>query len=91
MCLIFATIVVFLMFFNTYVFQAGLVGYLVKKFKFTVLILFLYFAMCISLHIWTMVSVLNFRLLLFLEYTSVAIEVKIYKTCLYHLIIEDFQ
>ncbi|XP_071825465.1 transmembrane protein 138-like [Apostichopus japonicus] len=53
-CLIFATIVVFLMFFNTYVFQAGLVGYLVKKFRFTVLILFVYFAMCISLHIWTM-------------------------------------
>ncbi|KAJ8031828.1 hypothetical protein HOLleu_25155 [Holothuria leucospilota] len=53
-CLIFAAIVVFLMFFNTYVFQAGLVGYLVTKFKFTVLILFLYFAMCVSLHIWTM-------------------------------------
>ncbi|XP_072025928.1 LOW QUALITY PROTEIN: transmembrane protein 138-like [Amphiura filiformis] len=53
-CLIFATIVVFLMFFNTYVFQAGLVGYLVHKFKFTIAILFIYFMLCLGLHVWTM-------------------------------------
>ncbi|XP_001185328.2 transmembrane protein 138 [Strongylocentrotus purpuratus] len=51
---IFATIVIFLMFFNTYVFQAGLVGYLVSKFKFTIVILFLYFMLCVGLHVWTM-------------------------------------
>ncbi|XP_071503720.1 transmembrane protein 138-like isoform X1 [Diadema antillarum] len=50
---IFATIVMFLMFFNTYVFQAGLVGYLITKFKFTIAILFLYFMLCVGLHIWT--------------------------------------
>lgn len=53
-CQIFATIVIFLMFFNTYVFQAGLVGYLVTKFKFTIAILFIYFMLCVGLHVWTM-------------------------------------
>ncbi|XP_041452989.1 transmembrane protein 138-like [Lytechinus pictus] len=51
---IFATIVIFLMFFNTYVFQAGLVGYLVVKFKFTIVIVFVYFMLCVGLHVWTM-------------------------------------
>ncbi len=50
------------MFFNTYVFQAGLVGYLVNKFKFTIAILFLYFILCLGLHIWTMVSRIVFKL-----------------------------
>ncbi|XP_071943391.1 transmembrane protein 138-like [Antedon mediterranea] len=52
-CLIFATIVIFLMFFNTYVFQAGLVGFLVRKFKSTIIILFIYFMLCLGLHLWT--------------------------------------
>nr|XP_054775047.1 transmembrane protein 138-like [Lytechinus pictus] len=51
---IFATIVIFLMFFNTFVFQAGLVGYLVVKFKFTIVIVFVYFMLCVGLHVWTM-------------------------------------
>ncbi|XP_078000135.1 transmembrane protein 138-like [Glandiceps talaboti] len=53
-CIIFAAIVMFLMFFNTYVFQAGLVSLLIGKFKLAVFILFIYFMLCIGLHVWTM-------------------------------------
>ncbi|XP_077862338.1 transmembrane protein 138-like [Saccoglossus kowalevskii] len=53
-CIIFAAIVLFLMFFNTYVFQAGLVGLLIGKFKLAILMVFIYFMLCIGLHIWTM-------------------------------------
>ncbi|XP_064605088.1 transmembrane protein 138-like [Liolophura sinensis] len=51
-CIIFAVIVVFLLFFNTYIFQAGLVGILINKFKTTISVVFVYFALCLALHIW---------------------------------------
>ncbi|XP_064628681.1 transmembrane protein 138-like [Lineus longissimus] len=54
MCILFAVIVVFLMFFNTYIFQAGLVSVLVKKFKVAIILTFIYFFLCIALHSWNM-------------------------------------
>ncbi|XP_013411319.1 transmembrane protein 138 [Lingula anatina] len=53
-CIVFAVIVVFLLFFNTYIFQAGLVGLLVNKFKNTIIVTFIYFVLCLALHIWGM-------------------------------------
>ena len=57
LCIIFAIIVVFLVFFNTYIFQAGLVSLLIRKFKTTIIISILYLALSVGLHVWTMVSV----------------------------------
>ncbi|KAK2144923.1 hypothetical protein LSH36_719g00004 [Paralvinella palmiformis] len=53
-CILFAVIVVFLLFFNTYIFQAGLVGILINKFKSTIIVVFVYFCLCIGLHVWGM-------------------------------------
>ena len=58
LCIIFAIIVVFLVFFNTYIFQAGLVSLLIRKFKTTIIISILYLALSVGLHVWTMVSAL---------------------------------
>lgn len=55
-CIIFAIIVVFLVFFNTYIFQAGLVSLLIRKFKTTIIISITYLALSVGLHVWTMVS-----------------------------------
>ena len=55
-CIIFAIIVVFLVFFNTYIFQAGLVSLLIRKFKTTIIISVAYLALSVGLHVWTMVS-----------------------------------
>ena len=55
-CIIFAIIIVFLVFFNTYIFQAGLVSLLIRKFKTTIIISVLYLALSVGLHVWTMVS-----------------------------------
>lgn len=44
------------MFFNTFVFQAGLVNLLFHKFKGTILLSAAYLALSISFHIWLMVS-----------------------------------
>ena len=57
LCIVFAIIVVFLVFFNTYIFQAGLVSLLIRKFKTTIIISILYLALSVGLHVWTMVSV----------------------------------
>lgn len=54
LCIIFAIIVVFLVFFNTYIFQAGLVSLLIRKFKTTIIISILYLALSVGLHVWTM-------------------------------------
>ena len=56
MCLVFALIVLFLVFFNTYIFQAGLVYLLVRKFRTTIIITVLYLALSVGLHVWTVVS-----------------------------------
>ena len=52
----FAVIVVFLLFFNTYIFQAGLVSILINKFKVPISVIFLYFGLSVGLHVWDMVS-----------------------------------
>ena len=52
----FAVIVIFLLFFNTYIFQAGLVNILINKFKVVISVTFVYFALCVGLHVWYMVS-----------------------------------
>jgi hypothetical protein len=57
-CIILAIIVVFLLFFNTYIFQAGLVSLLIRKFKTTIIIAVIYLALSVGLHVWTMVSTL---------------------------------
>lgn len=54
---LFNVIIVFLMFFNTFVFQAGLVSLLFRKFKSTIVLTATYFALSVSLHVWVMVSV----------------------------------
>jgi len=58
-CIIFAVIVVFLLFFNTYIFQAGLVNILINKFKIGIMVTFLYFGLNVGLHVWEMVSLIK--------------------------------
>ncbi|XP_055210234.1 transmembrane protein 138 isoform X2 [Gorilla gorilla gorilla] len=54
---LFNIIIIFLMFFNTFVFQAGLVNLLFHKFKGTIILTAVYFALSISLHVWVMKEV----------------------------------
>lgn len=54
--ILFNIIIIFLMFFNTFVFQAGLVNLLFHKFKGTILLSGAYLALSISFHIWVMVG-----------------------------------
>lgn len=54
--ILFNIIIIFLMFFNTFVFQAGLVSLLFRKFKGTIVLTAVYFALSIALHVWVMVS-----------------------------------
>ncbi|XP_067604953.1 transmembrane protein 138 isoform X1 [Pseudorca crassidens] len=51
---LFNIIIIFLMFFNTFVFQAGLVNLLFHKFKGTIILTAVYFTLSISLHVWVM-------------------------------------
>ncbi|XP_004646812.1 transmembrane protein 138 isoform X1 [Octodon degus] len=51
---LFNTIIVFLMFFSTFVFQAGLVSLLFRKFKGTIILTAVYLALSIALHVWVM-------------------------------------
>ena len=60
-CILFALIVVFLVFFNTYIFQAGLVFLLIRKFKTTIIITVLYLLLSLGLHVWTMVSIYSLQ------------------------------
>ncbi|XP_042737947.1 transmembrane protein 138 isoform X2 [Lagopus leucura] len=52
--ILFNVIIIFLMFFNTFVFQAGLVNLLFHKFKGTILLSAAYLALSISFHVWIM-------------------------------------
>lgn len=54
--ILFNVIIIFLMFFNTFVFQAGLVNLLFHKFKGTILLSAAYLALSISFHVWVMVG-----------------------------------
>jgi hypothetical protein len=53
-CIIFDVIIIFLQFFNTFIFQAGLVSILVKKFRLAIIVTIIYFGLCLGLHIWGM-------------------------------------
>ncbi|XP_029439067.1 transmembrane protein 138 [Rhinatrema bivittatum] len=52
--ILFNVIILFLMFFNTFVFQAGLVSLLFRKFKGTIILSAVYLALSIAFHIWVM-------------------------------------
>ncbi|XP_008114064.1 transmembrane protein 138 isoform X1 [Anolis carolinensis] len=52
--ILFNIIIIFLMFFNTFVFQAGLVNLLFHKFKGTIVLSGTYLALSVSFHIWIM-------------------------------------
>ncbi|CAH2326215.1 transmembrane 138 [Pelobates cultripes] len=51
---LFAAIVLFLMLFNTFVFQTGLLNLLCQRFQVTVFLCALHLALSISLHVWIM-------------------------------------
>nr|XP_056707166.1 transmembrane protein 138 [Euleptes europaea] len=52
--ILFNVIIIFLMFFNTFVFQAGLVNLLFHKFKGTMVLSAAYLALSIFFHVWIM-------------------------------------
>ncbi|XP_062522921.1 transmembrane protein 138-like [Corticium candelabrum] len=52
--LVFEIIILFLLFFNTYVFRAGLVTLLIRKFKSAIVLCFVYLTLCLVYHIWTL-------------------------------------
>nr|XP_014353046.1 PREDICTED: transmembrane protein 138 [Latimeria chalumnae] len=52
--ILFNVIIIFLMFFNTYVFQVGLVSLLLNKFKGSIIVSAVYLALSIAFHIWIM-------------------------------------
>ena len=58
-CILFAVVIVFLLFFNTYIFQAGLVNILISKFKATILFVLVYLGLSIGLHVWKLVSMFS--------------------------------
>eukprot|EP00093_Oithona_nana_P003873 03873.XXX_46202_47208_1 [CDS] Oithona nana genome sequencing. len=53
-CLVFSLIIVFLSFFSTYIFQAGLVGVLVKEFRTPIIVTLLYIGLSIAFHVWSL-------------------------------------
>ncbi|KAM8970474.1 transmembrane protein 138 isoform 2-T2 [Sarcophilus harrisii] len=53
-CILFNIIIIFLMFFNTFVFQAGLISLLLRKFKGTIILTAIYLALSIPLHVWVL-------------------------------------
>jgi hypothetical protein len=53
-CLVFSLIIVFLSFFSTYVFQAGLVGVLVQQFRTPILVSITYLGLSIAFHVWSL-------------------------------------
>lgn len=53
-CLVFSLIIVFLSFFSTYVFQAGLVGVLVQQFRTPIIVTVVYIGLSIAFHVWSL-------------------------------------
>jgi len=51
-CLLFDIIIIFLLFFSTYIFQAGLIYVLIFRFKLNILISLIYLTLSIALHVW---------------------------------------
>ncbi|XP_028650195.1 transmembrane protein 138 [Erpetoichthys calabaricus] len=52
--ILFNVIIILLMFFNTFVFQVGLVSLLLHRFKGTIIVSVLYLGLSISFHVWVM-------------------------------------
>jgi hypothetical protein len=52
--LVFEMIILFLLFFNTYVFRAGLVKLLVRKFKTAIAFCLIYLLLCLAFHAWSL-------------------------------------
>ncbi|XP_048401178.1 transmembrane protein 138 isoform X2 [Stegostoma tigrinum] len=50
--ILFNVIVIFLMFFNTFIFQAGLVKLLIHRFTGTIVVSGIYFILSVSFHVW---------------------------------------
>ncbi|XP_038663527.1 transmembrane protein 138 [Scyliorhinus canicula] len=50
--ILFNIIIIFLMFFNTFIFQAGLVKLLIHRFTGTIVITGIYFILSVSFHVW---------------------------------------
>ncbi|XP_059831584.1 transmembrane protein 138 [Hypanus sabinus] len=50
--ILFNIIIIFLMFFNTFVFQAGLVKLLIHRFTGTIIVSGIYFILSVSFHVW---------------------------------------
>ncbi|XP_046392793.1 transmembrane protein 138 [Ischnura elegans] len=53
-CLVFSLISIFLNFFSTFIFQAGLIGLLLVRFRETITVCIVYLILTISLHIWSL-------------------------------------
>jgi len=54
-CLIFSLILLFLVFFNTYAFKAGLLGLLIKNFRGTIFVLLSYFLLTVIYQVWSLI------------------------------------
>ena len=54
-CLIFSLILLFLIFFNTYAFKAGLLVLLIKNFSGTIFILLIYLALTFTYQVWYLI------------------------------------
>ena len=54
-CLIFSLILLFLVFFNTYAFKAGLLMLLIKNFRGTIFVLITYLLLTVTYQIWSLV------------------------------------
>ncbi|XP_067849593.1 transmembrane protein 138 [Heptranchias perlo] len=52
--ILFNIIIIFLMFFNTFIFQAGLVKLLIHRFTGTIVVSGVYFLLSVSFHVWTL-------------------------------------
>lgn len=51
-CLLFDVIIIFLLFFSTYVFQAGLIWMLISRFRIAIAISLIYLTLSIAHHVW---------------------------------------
>ena len=55
LCIFFSALLILIMLINTYMFQAGLMGYMIGKFKSLWFVSAFYLALCIALQVWLMV------------------------------------
>ncbi|CAF0864169.1 unnamed protein product [Brachionus calyciflorus] len=51
-CILFTALVLLIMLINTYMFQAGLMGYMITKFKSVWILSLVYFGLCLGIQIW---------------------------------------